>query len=231
MFGFVKENPSDNDLPPTFTPLTNGLFNLPLYYVSVEANNFGHGMNAILLGDNPLEFNDWCFVEPQTDEINIKPGTWNIPYNSVLRPGKVVKYLDYTQGYYPSPGYSVITFNIDGSGNATVIDQHENLVLTRPTVSIESELNMPKNYSLENPYPNPFNSSTTIPYNLDKQTNISLDLFDIKGRHIRNLEKGVKQPGAYIEKLNASDLSSGNYIVNLRTSDGYNQSKKISLVK
>lgn len=123
MFGFVKETPSDNDPSPTFTPLTNGLFNIPLYYVAVSANNYGHGMNAVLTGDNPLEFNDWCFVEPQTDDINVQSNTWNIPYNSELNIGKITKYLDYTQGIYPFLGYTVVKFNIDGSGNALVVYQ------------------------------------------------------------------------------------------------------------
>jgi hypothetical protein len=30
--------------------------------------NFGHAINAVLVGDNPLNFDDWRFIEPQTDE-------------------------------------------------------------------------------------------------------------------------------------------------------------------
>ena len=89
---------------------------------------------------------------------------------------------------------------------------------------------MPKDYLLGNNYPNPFNSNTKIPYEVHKRTKMSLDLYDINGRHIMNLEKGFKESGKYIEDLNASNLSSGQYIVRFRTPEGI-QSEKISLVK
>ena len=80
-------------------------------------------------------------------------------------------------------------------------------------------------------FPNPFNPTTTIPYSLDKQADISLDLYDITGKLVRNLEKGVKHQGSYTENLNASNLPSGQYILNLRTEDGWSESKKILLTK
>ncbi|MEK6829664.1 MAG: T9SS type A sorting domain-containing protein, partial [Nanoarchaeota archaeon] len=56
-------------------------FNLPLYYTTRSASTGGHGMNAILVGDNPKDWNDWSFVEPQTDQI-VQPGSQSIPLNS-----------------------------------------------------------------------------------------------------------------------------------------------------
>lgn len=55
--------------------------NLPLYYVSVHGPSFGHGIDAVLVGDDPLAFADWRFLEPQTDQ-NAAPGMWDMPYGT-----------------------------------------------------------------------------------------------------------------------------------------------------
>ncbi|MGI6305778.1 MAG: hypothetical protein ACOXZQ_07915 [Bacteroidales bacterium] len=51
----------------------NGKYGLPVYYV-VTIGKFAHAMNAILTGDDITKFEDWCFIEPQRDAINVKPG-------------------------------------------------------------------------------------------------------------------------------------------------------------
>ena len=40
---------------------------------------FGHGMNAILTGNDLTKWEDWNFIEPQQDAINVQPGQWKIP--------------------------------------------------------------------------------------------------------------------------------------------------------
>jgi hypothetical protein len=64
-------------------PLSGGQtgFNVPLYTVSISAPGFGHAINAILVGDDPRVFEDWRFIEPQTDET-VDPGDWDMPYGS-----------------------------------------------------------------------------------------------------------------------------------------------------
>jgi hypothetical protein len=56
----------------------NGKYGLPVYFVSVISQE-GHNMNAILTGDDITKFEDWCFIEPQRDVINVKPGQLYIP--------------------------------------------------------------------------------------------------------------------------------------------------------
>jgi len=57
----------------------NGKYGLPVYWVGVSGEPYGHGMNAILTGDDITKFEDWCFIEPQRDAINVKPGQLYIP--------------------------------------------------------------------------------------------------------------------------------------------------------
>ena len=59
---------------------TPNRFNLPLYEVTVAGTGYGHSINAILIGDNPLNFSDWYFFEPQNDH-QIQPGQWDMPYD------------------------------------------------------------------------------------------------------------------------------------------------------
>jgi len=47
----------------------NGKGNIPMFGVQRIRNSLGHGMNAILIGDNPLDFDDWLFYEPQTNKF------------------------------------------------------------------------------------------------------------------------------------------------------------------
>ncbi len=215
----------------------NGLFNLPIYITRVHSDNgiFNHGISSIFTGTNLNDVDDWLFLEPQDGKI-IEPGVdWSIPYNSKLSVFGVHDFESaYNGGVVDQPRLvPAVYLHIDSVGNREMTYINPNMVVDKTTLAVggEKNKNIPEHYSLGQNYPNPFNPSTIIPYNLDKQANISLDLYDIKGRHIKNLEKGIKEPGAYIENFNDSNLPSGNYIVNLKTSDGYAQSKKISLVK
>ena len=69
------------DLQGTYFEGGPTVFNLPMYPVGVSSLNFGHAINGILVGDNPLSFDDWLFLEPQTDEV-VLPGMWDMPYDT-----------------------------------------------------------------------------------------------------------------------------------------------------
>lgn len=56
-------------------------FNLPLYSVGVAMPDTGHAINGILVGENPLNMDDWLFIEPQND-LEARPGEWNMLYGS-----------------------------------------------------------------------------------------------------------------------------------------------------
>jgi len=112
------------------TPYDGGqtVFNVPMYTVSVTAPAFGHSVNGILVGDDPLNFDDWRFLEPQTD-YDINPGGWNMPYGSTVRIHNPLTIG--SGGSYSSDGDRV-KFHVDETG-WTMEDYSPNLVLTRPT--------------------------------------------------------------------------------------------------
>jgi hypothetical protein len=79
-------------------------------------------------------------------------------------------------------------------------------------------------------YPNPFNSVTTIKFNVSKTSHISLNIYDLLGREVRTLINEQKPDGEYLVNFDANNLSSGIYIYILNA-DGYSLSRKLILLK
>lgn len=90
---------------------------------------------------------------------------------------------------------------------------------------------IPKDYSLSQNFPNPFNPSTTIRYSLPKNTYATVKVYDALGKQVALLEDAYKEAGSYSVTYDASKLASGMYFYSLTTTDGFSQSKKMILVK
>ncbi len=70
-------------------------------------------------------------------------------------------------------------------------------------VSVNEEI-VPNKFYLSQNYPNPFNPSTTIQFGLNKQTEISLKIYDVLGREIATLiSNEIKSAGTYEVTFNA----------------------------
>lgn len=79
-----------------------------------------------------------------------------------------------------------------------------------------------KSFSLLPNYPNPFNPSTNIPYQLETETDYKLAIYDMTGRRVRLLESGHKTPGAYSSVWNGRNdngelVGSGVYAIRLKS--------------
>ncbi len=97
------------------------------------------------------------------------------------------------------------------------------------TKIIDEPCQIPKGYLLNN-YPNPFNSTTNIPFSIYEKSHISLIIYDILGRKISTLVDDQKEHGKYTVKFNASNLSSGVYYIRLITNKFY-ETKKMVLIR
>jgi hypothetical protein len=89
---------------------------------------------------------------------------------------------------------------------------------------------VPASYSLSQNYPNPFNPSTTIKYDIVKEGNVKISIFDLSGKEVETLIDGVQNAGSYSAAFNASKLSSGVYFYKIQTAD-FTDTKKMILVK
>lgn len=89
---------------------------------------------------------------------------------------------------------------------------------------------IPNKFCLLPAYPNPFNSTTTISYNLPFGSRILLGVYDPLGRSVKTLFEGNRQAGVYSESLLARDLTTGLYFVRLEAS-GQAFTRKVILIR
>ncbi|RPI17900.1 MAG: T9SS C-terminal target domain-containing protein [Ignavibacteriae bacterium] len=88
-----------------------------------------------------------------------------------------------------------------------------------------------ENYKLYSNYPNPFNPKTTIKYDIQKNSNVTLVVYDLLGRELTRLVNNeFKNAGRYEINWNATNYASGVYIYKIKAGD-YISTKKMVLVK
>ncbi len=89
---------------------------------------------------------------------------------------------------------------------------------------------LPTTYQLYQNFPNPFNPSTVITYQLPVDGNVTLKVYDILGREIASVVNEEKPAGTYEVDFNAINLASGVYIYTLIV-DGVSYSKSMILLR
>lgn len=76
---------------------------------------------------------------------------------------------------------------------------------------IEHNIIMPKEFSLFQNFPNPFNPTTNIPFELKEPSHVTLKVFDARGREVKELVNGRWGTGKFIADFDASALATGIY--------------------
>jgi parallel beta-helix repeat protein len=89
---------------------------------------------------------------------------------------------------------------------------------------------LPTVYSLSQNYPNPFNAQTKINYSLPKASKVTIKIYDILGRLVKELVNDFKQAGYYTVTFEAINYASGIYFYRIEAGD-FVQSKKMVLLK
>ncbi|KQC11942.1 MAG: hypothetical protein APR54_02610 [Candidatus Cloacimonas sp. SDB] len=87
------------------------------------------------------------------------------------------------------------------------------------------DISIPTKASLQNNYPNPFNPSTIISFNIGSETQAALEIFNLKGQKINTLLNSFVPSGQYSIEWNGTDnegvpVSSGIYFYSLTTETG-----------
>jgi hypothetical protein len=98
------------------------------------------------------------------------------------------------------------------------------------SVSAKSEL-MPEEIELLPAFPNPFNPSTSIRFNLADRSHVSLKVFNLLGHEVRTLANGQYEAGEYKVVFNADGLPSGVYVYRLATGGAVVATRKVLLLK
>ena len=98
------------------------------------------------------------------------------------------------------------------------------------STSVRTEQNIPNDFVLRQNFPNPFNPSTVISYQLPVTDHISLKIYDAIGKEIADLVNEEQSAGEHSVTFNASHLSSGTYFYHLRAGL-FSSVKKMLIVK
>lgn len=104
------------------------------------------------------------------------------------------------------------------------------------TTAVENEEALPKEFSLDYNYPNPFNPATTIRYQLPERSAVSLKIFNILGREVLTLVNEVQSAGTHSVIFDAKNnkqsysLASGVYFYRLQAGN-FVQTRKMILLK
>jgi hypothetical protein len=75
----------------------------------------------------------------------------------------------------------------------------------------------PDNFSVSEVYPNPFNNSASIAYNLPRPQNVTLDILDLCGRSVTRLIDGERPAGQAVASWNAANVPMGIYYARLQS--------------
>ena len=191
------------------------------------------------------------FVEEATiDGEPLEAGDWIVSYNGDVVVGARMWTGEYTDvpvmGYDGSDissimtaGYcdagDVITFKVYDASQDRLVDMDS----AEPTawvgnnamsvISMTDRV-LPTEIALGNAYPNPFNPSTTISYDISSDMNVSINVYDVRGRMVAELVNGIKDQGRYEVMWNANESSTGIYFVQL-VAGNTTKTQKIMLVK
>ncbi len=97
-----------------------------------------------------------------------------------------------------------------------------------------------KRSKLHQNYPNPFNPETWIPYELASDSEVTISIYDMTGRLVRQLPLGKKPAGSYMSSENAvywdgdneagEHVASGTYFYTIRAGE-FADARKMSILK
>jgi uncharacterized protein (DUF1501 family) len=127
---------------------------------------------------------------------------------------------------------SIITdwFGLDQEIATNVFGQEfETIPFVQSPLSVKNPP-VPGKFKMHAAYPNPFNPTTMVSFTLPVMSNVSVRLFNLKGRELQTHHLGRKKPGKHFYKLDGRNLASGNYIVQVEAA-GSVLNQKVTLLK
>jgi hypothetical protein len=141
----------------------------------------------------------------------------------------------------PPPGFQctetdIAYYKISAVDLANKVSQYSNeveaVVVGSPPdkIGVKSTSVEIYNYELSQNFPNPFNPTTSIYYQIKEKGFVSLKIFDMLGREVANLVDETQETGQYTVVFNASNLPSGVYVYSLKVND-FVQNNKMTLLK
>ncbi len=151
----------------------------------------------------------------------------NFPFSEQLIGYSSYNYLVHTTPVNPyQTGYYYIVYAYDGTSWSVA---SERVPLPAPSIKAIGEV-LPEKFEIGSVYPNPFNPSTSISISVPEDTDVNVKIYDLVGREVADLSRGILSSGQHQFVWNAADKAAGIYFVNVQA-PGFKKVQKITLLK
>jgi hypothetical protein len=228
-FNALWSNPSHTAQAGLWTlTLTGGQY----YYCTTIATTGGCGAHLAFDYILPVEMGD---VNIKALDNSVKVSWATVSEGSMLkfqvkRDGEIVKEVsvDGTMNYtYTDPVSNGVTYKYELVLVHT--DLTSEVVKTESVVPSTGKAEV-KSYALHQNFPNPFNPSTEIRFDLVEKRVVTLNIYNATGQLVTTLVNGERPAGVNIVTFDASRMPSGLYFYTVKAGD-FSATKKMLLVK
>jgi len=154
--------------------------------------------------------------------------------------GAIVDEVNYTSNFPFGSGYSMEIHDIESDNDLESswysstevygVGDNGTPGTSWNNLSVSDNNIFPNSFQIFNPYPNPFNPTTTIWFTINQKSNVEISIFNLEGEKVSNIYEGILNHGDHNFKWNASTFPSGIYFVYYNIQEKV-FSKKIILIK
>lgn len=196
---------------------------------------------ATVAGDSLRFFATGCYLNSQ-DSMQIWISTTNQNISSFTKKlgtikwvpgsqyGKFTRYTYSLTGSTPGTVYVGFRYYMNCSNGDGYMVQIDDFALGVNVGVENNSTGIPSKFDLGQNYPNPFNPSTTIRFDLPKNSSYKFSIYNILGMKVYEENEENLSPGSYNINLNMSTFASGVYFYTLRAGDFFER-KQMVLVK
>ena len=184
-------------------------FNFNDIYVSYSDDDGATWSSPI----NVTNTTDWDEMYPSVAKTGNTPGQFHVVFQSTKGPG-CQSFTDLTPTYRVWEVYAKVN------------------PLTGAIIKVNNiSSEIPQGYSLKQNFPNPFNPTTSIRFEIPQTSKVTLKVYDINGKEVATLVNNeVVSAGLNEVTFGGSNLASGVYYYSLQAGD-FKQTRKMVLVK
>ena len=188
---------------------------------------------ATMVLANNIKFGD------ATNYLALEPGLHNIQVKAAQGEEEIDVFEVSLNGY----GGETVILNLSGTKNVMAIgfeifgvDVRGDRISTQTVTSVVDEIaELPTEFALHGNYPNPFNPSTRIQFDLPESAQVTLQVVDMLGREVMILPAKEFEAGANRNmEINAVNLASGTYLYRMIATGAesrYVKTGRMTLVK